>query len=59
MDKRLEGLCEYLNNAHSVYHAVAGVVWALEAEGYVQLHEKDAWQLTAGGKYYVTRATVL
>ena len=55
MDRRLEGLCEYMNSARSVYHAVAGVVWALEAEGYVQLHEKDAWKLAAGGKYYVTR----
>ena len=55
MDHTVQALQEYLNSAHSVYHAVAGVVWALEAEGYVQLREQDRWQLAPGGKYYVTR----
>ena len=55
MDTTIQALQEYMNSAHSVYHAVAGVVWALEAEGYVQLREQDAWQLYPGGKYYVTR----
>ena len=55
MDTTLQALQEYMNSAHSVYHAVAGVVWALEAEGYVQLREQDAWRLYPGGKYYVTR----
>ena len=55
MDRRLESFTEYLNSAHSVYHAVSGVVWALEAEGYNQLHECEQWQLLPGGKYYVTR----
>ena len=55
MDKRLEALQAYMDSAHSVYHAVAGVVWALEAEGYTQLHERENWLLTPGGKYYVTR----
>ena len=55
MDKRLEALQEYMDNAHSVYHAVAGVVWALEADGYTQLREREPWQLCPGGKYYVTR----
>ena len=27
----------------------------LTQEGYTQLHEADAWTLTAGGKYFVTR----
>ena len=55
MDKRLEALQEYMDSAHSVYHAVAGVVWALEADGYMQLREREPWQLCPGGKYYVTR----
>ena len=42
MDTTLQALQEYMNSAHSVYHAVAGVVWALEADGYVQLREQDA-----------------
>lgn len=55
MDKRLEAFQAYMDSAHSVYHAVAGVVWALEADGYTQLHEREDWFLTPGGKYYVTR----
>jgi len=53
--ERIENLMSYLDNAHSVYHAVAGVVWELEAEGYVCLQERDAWELYPGGKYYLTR----
>ena len=55
MDHMILALQEYLDSAHSVYHAVAGVVWALEADGYVQLREQETWKLFPGGKYYVTR----
>ena len=53
--ERIENLMSYLDNAHSVYHAVAGIVWELEAEGYVCLQERDEWELYPGGKYYLTR----
>lgn len=55
MDKRLEKLIGFLDNAHSVYHAVALLVRELEAAGYTRLNEKESWQLVSGGKYYLTR----
>ena len=55
MDQRIEGLKNYLDSAHSVFHAVAGIRAALENAGYTRLHEKDAWELVPGGKYFLTR----
>ncbi len=55
MDTRIEKLKTYLDSAHSVYHAVAGIVTELESQGYAQLSEGCPWQLEKGGKYYLTR----
>ena len=55
MEKRIEKLCSYLDAAHSVFHAVAGLVKELEDAGYCRLLEQDAWKLIPGGKYYLTR----
>ena len=55
MDIRIQELKDFLDGAHSVYHAVAGIVWELEAAGYMPLSESAMWQLQPGGKYYVTR----
>ena len=55
MDKRLEKLIDFLDNAHSVYHAVALLVRELEMAGYTRLSEKESWQLAPGGKYYLMR----
>ena len=45
----------FLDKAHSVYHAVALIREELDAAGYTCLEEKDAWELKAGGKYYLVR----
>ena len=45
----------FLDSAHSVYHAVASLVWELEAAGYTCLSEAEPWHLSPGGKYYITR----
>ena len=55
MDARIRNLMSYLDNAHSVFHAVAGLVDALKEQGYTPLHERDTWNLVPGGKYYLTR----
>ncbi len=55
MDDRIREVKNFLDNAHSVYHTVAAVVWELEASGYQCLSEGARWDLTPGGKYYVTR----
>ena len=55
MDKRTQALMAYLDKAHSVFHAVAGLAEQLEANGYTCLQERDEWKLVPGGKYYLTR----
>ena len=55
MDQRIENLKGFLDSAHSVYHAVAGLCTMLEEAGYGLLREQDNWQLVPGGKYYLTR----
>ena len=55
MDSRMQELKNFLDSAHSLYHAVAAVVWELEAAGYQPLSEGTHWELLPGGKYYVTR----
>ena len=55
MDNRIKGLCDFLDAAHSVYHAQAYLVKELQQAGYTGLREKDKWELVPGGKYYVTR----
>ena len=55
MDSRIQEMKNFLDSAHSLYHAVAAVVWELEAAGYQPLSEGTHWELLPGGKYYVTR----
>ena len=50
-----EQLFDFLAASPSCYHAVQALSDRLTQEGYTQLHEADAWTLTAGGKYFVTR----
>ena len=55
MEKRTEALIDFLDKAHSVFHAVAGLEKALLDAGYQALNEWDAWNLIPGGKYYLKR----
>ncbi len=55
MDQRIEALKNFLDQSHSVFHAVAALTQQLESAGYTRLHEADDWQLAPGGKYYLTR----
>ena len=55
MDKRIAQFRDFLDSAHSVYHAVAALSWMLEDEGYQLLSEAESWTLYPGGKYYLTR----
>ncbi len=56
MENRINALCNFLDQAHSSYHAVAALEDELMAAGYVRLSEADAWELVPGGKYYVIRS---
>ncbi len=55
MDTSVAALKNFLDRAHSSYHAIAALTEKLENAGYQKLREQDAWQLTPGGKYYLTR----
>ncbi len=55
MDNRVKSLCEYLDAAHSVYHAVDYLVQTLNHAGYTRLEEKNEWNILPGGKYFITR----
>ena len=55
MDHRVQALTRFLDNSPSVYHAVENVRIELENAGYTRLSEGESWNLTAGGKYYLTR----
>ena len=50
-----EQLFDFLAASPSCYHAVQALAKRLEQNGYTQLREQDAWTLTPGGKYFVTR----
>ena len=55
MDVRTKALMDFLDGAHSVFHAVAGLEKTLAENGYTCLQENKSWELVPGGKYYVTR----
>ena len=55
MDHRTEKLMAFLDASVSVYHAAAYLADVLEDAGYTRLSEGEPWNLTAGGKYYLTR----
>ncbi len=55
MDARIDALRSFLDSAHSVYHAVAGLEAQLRQAGYTCLSEAGSWELAPGGKYYLTR----
>ncbi len=55
MDGNILALKSFLDQAHSVYHAVDFLKKMLEQEGYTSLSEAQVWQLKPGGKYLFTR----
>ncbi len=55
MDNKLKAFVDFLNVAHSEYHAVAALEAELQTAGYCKLSEGETWQLAPGGKYYLIR----
>lgn len=55
MEIKMDNMIDFLNSAHSSYHAVDALKRLLEAEGYTQLRETQPWVLQSGGKYYLIR----
>lgn len=50
-----QGLLAYLAQSPTPFHATAELKKALQAAGYIELHESECWQLERGGQYFVTR----
>jgi len=55
MDQRTEKLLAFLDASPSVYHAAANIENELKNAGYTYLSEAEKWELSPGGKYYLTR----
>ncbi|ORY83266.1 aminopeptidase I [Protomyces lactucae-debilis] len=56
-DTHSKGFLDFLNDAPTVFHAVAHYTTKLNNAGYTHLAERDDWQaiIKPGGKYYLTR----
>lgn len=48
-------LLEFLKRSPTPFHATANMATALDAAGFSRIAERDAWQLTPGGRYYTVR----
>ncbi len=53
--KNAEKLLDFINRSPSCFHVIDNMKQELAAAGFRELKEGDAWHLTAGGAYYVTR----
>lgn len=51
----IRALFRFIEASPTSFHAVHTMERVLEREGYARLLESEAWELRAGGRYYVTR----
>ena len=56
MDMKLaQDLLSFVNNSPSAFHIVSNIENLLQADGYTELLESEAWEIKHQGKYYVKR----
>ena len=48
-------LIRFLEGSPTCFHAIKNTETELERHGFTRLSENEAWSLTPGGSYYVTR----
>lgn len=48
-------LCDFIKKSPSCYHAVSNMKKILNGAGFTELTESRRWNLSAGGRYYVSR----
>lgn len=53
--QQAQALLDYIDASPSPWHAVASTIKSIEAQGFKPLAETEAWQIKAGGRYYVVR----
>lgn len=54
-DSRIQDMMNFLDSSPCNFLAVSNIAKRLEAEGFTHLDQRDKWNLTPGGKYYVTQ----
>lgn len=54
-EKRTEALLQFIEESPSVFHAVESIKTRLLSAGYTELSEACDWELSSGGRYFVTR----
>lgn len=56
MNKKMaEELIDFIYESPSAFHSTLTTKAVLDGEGYVELKERDKWNLVKGGKYYVIK----
>ncbi len=55
MSELNQPLLDFLQRSPTPFHAVENLCAELSAAGFSELKEADSWQLSAGGRYFVTR----
>ena len=53
--KTAEDMVSFIKNSPTAFHAVDSMKKILNEEGYQELPEGKRWEISLGGKYYVTR----
>lgn len=51
----IQDLLSFLNNSPTAWHATANIAEKLHAAGYRELQESEAWNLTPGNSFFLTR----
>ncbi|MGN1173084.1 MAG: M18 family aminopeptidase [Muribaculaceae bacterium] len=54
-DSRIQDMMNFLDSSPCNFLAVSNIAKRLEAEGFTHLDQRDKWNLSAGGKCYVTQ----
>lgn len=49
-------MLEFINASDTQFHAVSECKALLSKAGYSEIHEKEAWDIVPGGRYYFSRA---
>lgn len=54
-ESRIKDMMNFLDGSPCNFLAVSNIAKRLEADGFTHLDQRDKWNLTPGGKYYVTQ----
>lgn len=55
MEKQILDLMTFVKNSTTAFHAVQNGIAHLEKHGFQEINPTEKWDLSAGGKYYITK----